>query len=234
VLEAGDFAYTYEVGQNAQYMPDEVGVALKAGSKVYFEGGHFHSIGKEVKVQIQVGFKFRPKGFTPKYPNRWRRSPPRGLGAELDIPGNTDNIVANDAFVLTKPMKMVSFEPHLHAGGKRMCAEAILPDGRRQTINCAGYRHTWVRSYVYEDDYAPLLPAGTIFHVTAWYNNTAGNPLVVDPRNWRGLGNRSIDEMFVYLGKWIELTDDEYKAEIASRAAKLNAQPSRSTSANQQ
>src|SRR5881628_1107613 len=87
-LERGEFGYTYEVGQNGQRIPPDGTIALKAGSTLYFTGGHFHSIGKEVRVQVEVGFKFHPRGFTPKYPNRWRRTPTWGIGAELDIPGN--------------------------------------------------------------------------------------------------------------------------------------------------
>ena len=219
-LERGEFGYTYEVGQNGQRIPPDGTIALKAGSTLYFTGGHFHSIGKEVRVQVEVGFKCHPKGFTPKYPNRWRRTPNWGIGAELDIPGNTDNVTAHQSIVLQKPRKLVSFEPHLHAGGKRMCAEAYYPNGMRETLNCSGYNHAWVKSYVYEDDYAPLLPKGTIIHFTAWYDNTAKNPRVVDPRNWRGMGQRSIDEMFLFLGKWVEYTDEEFEAEVAARKAK--------------
>lgn len=228
-LERGEFSYTYEVGQNGQRIPPDGTIALRAGSTLYFTGGHFHSIGKEVRVQVQVGFKFHPRGFTPKYPNRWRRTPNWGIGAELDIPGNTDNVTAHQSIVLQKPRKLVSFEPHLHAGGKRMCAEAYYPNGMRETLNCSGYNHAWVKSYVYEDDYAPLLPKGTIIHFTAWYDNTSKNPRVVDPRNWRGMGQRSIDEMFLFLGKWVEYTDEEFEAEVAARKAKQR--PDRLTTA---
>jgi len=53
----------------------------------------------------------------------------------------------------------------MHASGKRMCVEATYPSGRREMLNCAGYNHNWVKVYAYEDDVAPLLPAGTILHV---------------------------------------------------------------------
>ena len=116
---------------------------------------------------------------------------------------------------------MVNFEPHLHASGTRMCAEAIYPDGRAEMLNCAGYNHAWVKSYTYEEDYAPLLPAGTIVHLIAFYNNTASNPRVVDPRNWRGTGHRSIDDMLILLSKWITYSDEEFKQVVAEREARL-------------
>ena len=89
------------------------------------------------------------------------------------------------------------------------------------------------RSYQYQDDVAPLLPKGTILHVIAWYDNTAKNPRVVDPRNWRGTGHRSIDDMIIFLGKYVYYTEDEFKTEVAARAVKQQ-QPVRVTTGQQQ
>jgi hypothetical protein len=51
----------------------------------------------------------------------------------------------------------------------------------------------------------------------------------VDPRNWKGFGNRSIDDMMINSSKYISLTDEEYKSEIAARSAR---QRGRSTNNN--
>jgi hypothetical protein len=110
--------------------------------------------------------------------------------------------------------------------------EAIYPSGIVETLNCSGYNHAWVKNYQYQDDYAPLLPKGTILHVMAWYDNTVKNPRVADPRNWRGLGHRSIDDMIIFLGKFVYYTDEEFKAEVAARAAKQ--QPNRVITTTQQ
>jgi hypothetical protein len=102
-----------------------------------------------------------------------------------------------------------------------MCVEAIYPaTGFREMLNCSKYNHNWVKAYVYDDDVAPLLPAGSIVHVIAWYDNTPANPRVVDPRNWKGFGQRSIDDMFLFLSKFLPLTEEEFKAETAAREAK--------------
>jgi len=114
----------------------------------------------------------------------------------------------------------VTFEPHMHAGGKRMCLTATYPTGIRHTLTCAGYNHNWVKVYNYADDVAPLLPAGTVIHVMAWYDNSSKNRNVVEPRNWHGLGSRSIDDMFFFLGRWVALTDEQYKEELAARQQK--------------
>jgi hypothetical protein len=98
-----------------------------------------------------------------------------------------------------------------------MCLEALLPSGYQETLNCAGYNHNWVKVYHYADDAAPVFPKGTVLKVTAWYDNTAANPRVADPRNWKGWGSRSIDDMLFLLSRVVWLTDDEYKAEAAAR-----------------
>jgi hypothetical protein len=85
-----------------------------------------------------------------------------------------------------------------------------------------------VKVYLYEDDAAPLLPANTILHAIGWYDNSAKNPRNAEPRNWKGFGNRSIDDMMISIGKYIALTDEEYKAEVAARRAKQQ----RGTTAN--
>lgn len=212
------FRLTYELGQNATVYPDEVGVRLPAGSVINFNSMHLHSVGREVRARLDVGFTLHPKGYTPKYDQR-----SGGLqGAtqydyEFDVPSN-DNDVMRDGFQrLTESAKLLTFEPHLHSSGKRMCVEAIYPNNAREMLSCADYDHNWVKVYVYEDDVAPLLPAGTLVHVMAWYDNSVTNKNVVDPRNWKGWGNRSIDDMLVSITRMVNLTEDEFQAEVAAR-----------------
>ena len=59
--------------------------------------------------------------------------------------------------------------------------------------------------------------------MTAWYANTAANPRVIDPRNWKGWGSRSIDDMFFLNSRVVWLTDEEYQEEAAARIAKAAA-----------
>ena len=68
---------------------------------------------------------------------------------------------------------------------------------------------------------APIVPAGTLLHVISWWDNTTSNGFNPDPRNWVGAGTgRTIDEMgFSWIG-WYDLTDEEYKTELAARKTK--------------
>jgi hypothetical protein len=212
----GEFNLVHELGQNATVYPDDLGVMLPANGFLSFRV-HTHSTGKDVDVKLDVAFKLHPKGYKPKYVMRGGSSM---ANFDMDIPANDDNVRLDAYTVLKTPAKFMTFEPHMHASGKRMCISAIYPSGVRQTINCAGYNHNWVKIYSYEDDTAPLLPAGTIVHLIGWYDNSAKNPRNPEPRNWKGFGNRSIDDMMFNLGKYIALTEDEYKAELAARRSK--------------
>ena len=95
----------------------------------------------------------------------------------------------------------------------------------RETLNCAGYDHNWVRSYVYEDHAAPLLPAGTILHIYGEMNVTATNINMPEVRNWTGSGNRSVSNMFAELGEHVELTDEQFQQEMAARREALDLGP---------
>jgi len=214
--QSGGFNLVHELGQNATIYPDELGVLLPANSYLSMRV-HTHSTGKDTQVRLDIAFKFHPKGYKPKYVMRGGSS----MGNhDLDIPAGDENVRLDAYTVLKTPARFMTFEPHMHASGKRMCIQAIYPSGIRQTMNCASYNHNWVKIYTYEDDAAPLLPAGTIVHIIGWYDNSAKNPRNVEPRNWKGFGNRSIDDMMFNLGKYIALTEDEYKAELAARRAK--------------
>jgi len=209
----------HEVGRNADVFDPDAGRLLKANSSVIYQSAHLHSGGADVKSKLLFGFRFHPKGYKPA-----RRSTLRNLGNGLDIdikPGEA-NQQLHAYLVLQQPTKIATFEPHLHAPGQRMCLEAIWGINI-QTLTCAGYDHNWVRQYEYEDDYAPILPRGTILHIIGYMDNTPNNKNIPDPRNWQGSGNRSIANMFIDLGQSVPLTDDEFQQEMAERRKKLGA-----------
>ena len=208
----------HEVGRNADYFAPEAARLLKAGSSLVSNSVHIHSNGRDTKAHLEVGFKFMPKGYEPKY-----KTARVGLGNGVDI--DIHPMEANqrlDAYaVLTENVKIISFEPHLHAPGSRMCLEAIWGINV-QTLNCVGYDHNWVRGYNYADDAAPLIPKGAVLHIIGFMNNSPSNKNVPDPRNWQGSGNRSVANMFIDLGQRVALTDEQFKAEMAARVQKLH------------
>ena len=208
------FSVVHEVGQNATHYPEVLGVRLPAGAALNWDL-HLHSIGVEVPFRIDVAFKFHPRGWEPKY--KGRGGIESFLTFDIDIPPEEPNARMEGLQRVSQPGILMTFEPHLHSSGKRMCIEAIYPSGLSEMLNCAGYNHNWVKVYVYDEDSAPLLPAGTLLRVTAWYDNTLNNPRVVDPRNWKGYGNRSTDDMFLNLSRFVPITEEQYQEELERR-----------------
>jgi hypothetical protein len=106
-------------------------------------------------------------------PHRLQRH--RARAKMLDIPPNS--LAQTEGFTVLKENTLIeNFQPHFHLRGKSMQVEAILPDGSSQIISYVGnFNFNWMTNYIYDDDAAPLLPKGTIIHVTAWYDNTKAN-----------------------------------------------------------
>lgn len=211
----------HEVGRNPDIFDPDAGRLLRANSYVVSDSVHIHSNGKDTTGHLQIGFRFHPLGYEPKY-ERIRVG--LGNGVDISIAGNERDQELHAYSVLSEHTKIITFEPHLHAPGERMCLEAIW-GYTVETLSCTGYDHNWVRGYAYADHAAPLLPKGTILHIVGYMNNTETNPNVPDPRNWQGSGNRSVTNMFIDLGMRVKLTDDQFMAEMAQRRNDLNLGP---------
>ena len=207
----------HEVGREPDFFDPKSARLLKAGSSFVTDSVHLHSNGRDTKAHLEIGFKFMPKGYKPEY----RQSQSAlGNGVDIDIRAMDSNQQLNAYWALTEHTKILSFEPHLHAPGARMCLEASW-GYTVETINCVGYDHNWVRGYDYDDDHAPLLPRGTVLHIVGFMNNSPSNKNVPDPRNWQGSGNRSVANMFIDLGNRVALTDEQFLAEMKARKEKL-------------
>jgi mono/diheme cytochrome c family protein len=209
----------HEVGRNADFFDPKAARLLKAGSSIVSNSVHLHSNGRDTRAHLEVGFKFMPKGYEPTYKGGGL-SNGLGNGVDIDIKPMEANQQLHAYAVATQNIKIVSFEPHLHAPGDRMCLEAIW-GYNIQTLTCVGYDHNWVRGYDYADDAAPLLPKGTILHIIGYMDNSPSNKNVPDPRNWQGSGNRSVANMFIDLGQRVALTDEQFQEEMAKRREQL-------------
>ena len=205
----GLFFNEYALGKNGDIFPRDSGRLIKAGSKINFNL-HLHPYGQATDVQASLGLKLFPKGAVPKYVAFTQHM---GDVADLDLPAG--EITRSDGyFRLSKPALISAFQPHMHNRGKAQCMEAIYPDvradsarpgpARTETLSCvSNYQFGWHITYPYADEVAPLLPAGTIIHITSWHDNTTANKYNPNPKNWVGSGQRTIDEMAF---AWVSLT----------------------------
>ena len=203
----------HEVGRNPDLFSDESGRVLKAGSQIVSESVHLHSTGVDTRGRLEFGFEFFPEDYKPEYETARIGL---GDGLNISIAPNEGGQELHAYAVLQDHVKIIAFEPHLHAPGDRMCLEAIWKQ-HIETLSCVGYDHNWVRTYSFAENYEPLLPKGAVLHITGYMNNTESNFNIPDPRNWQGSGNRSVANMFIDLGIQLKLTDEQFVAEMAHR-----------------
>jgi hypothetical protein len=208
----------HELGRMPDIFDPKAGRLLPKNAKAISSNTiHLHSTGVDTTAFIEIGLFFHPEGYVPEYGTS-RVS--LGDGINMSIPGNSTDTELHSYTTLQKPTKITAFEPHLHGPGERMCLEAIW-GASVETLSCVGYDHNWVINYTYGANDAPLLPAGTILHATAYMDNSKSNPNVPDPRNWQGAGNRSVTNMFIDLGIQLEMTDAQFFEEMANRREAL-------------
>lgn len=214
----------YLPGNGARVFGDDSGVLLKAGGKISF-GMHYSASDEAGSDLSSVGLVFYPKGVTPKHVAKssfFQKFP----AFELDIPPNART--THDAYMqLPRPSLLTSFTPHMHMRGSALVLQAILPTGRVITISGVDhYNFNWQLEYVYADDQAPLLPAGTMLHAIVVHDNTTNNRHNPDPGRWVGYGQASIEEMAGTFVSWIELSPDEFRQRTSERRAAERASDS--------
>jgi hypothetical protein len=217
--EQGMFLNEYALGKAADVFPEGSGRLIKAGAKINFQI-HFHPAGKETAANMALGLKFYPKGYVPKQVIASVRA---ASGPDLDLPPNTDNVRTDGYMTLTKATRLLSFQPHMHNRGKAACLEAIYPGGRTEMLSCARFNFNWHVNYIYDEDAAPLLPAGTTLHVISWHDNTAANKANPDPDALITWGQRTVDEMWNPWISYYYMPDEDFKKEVEARKAKQRA-----------
>src|SRR5256714_10691703 len=210
----------WAIGNGYDLFRPGTGKLLVPGEKIAWDQ-HIHAVGEEITGGSEVGVWFYKKGEEPK-----KRSYLVGFtgidrSKMLDIPPNSMAMTEGFSGLKENPI-IENFQPHFHLRGKSMEVEAILPDGSKQVISYVGnFNFNWMTNYIYDDDAAPLLPKGTVIHVTAWYDNTKANKNNPDSDQWVGYGDRTVDEMAHAWMNVTYFTDAAYKELQAERKAKM-------------
>jgi len=140
---------------------------------------------------------------------------------ELLLPPNT-GFMTQGMRSFDHPVRIDSFQPHGHLRLRSASLEIFYPEtGRTEIISMvSNWSATWHQSHIYEDDVAPLVPAGAVLIMKQWFDNTDGNPNNPDPDQWVGWGDRTVDEM---AHNWVDVTSlgqEEYERMVAERRAR--------------
>jgi hypothetical protein len=215
--ESGVQLHEYAVGKYGDIFSADTGRLLKAGTRLRFDM-HYFAVGSEQHNRTTIAFKFYPKGVVPKY--QVRSIPIRNIpNDELEIPPNT--VVRTDGYYrLTRNARLDAFQPHMHMRGRGMTLEAIHLNNTTEILSSVDhFNFNWHINYIYADDVAPLLPAGTVLHMIGIHDNTAANRRNPDPAMWAGFGERSVDDMLQVWLDIVYLDDAEFARLVAERKA---------------
>ena len=213
---SGGILSEFAMGKVGEIFPADGARVMPAGSQVRWDI-HYYPSGEDViGDQIELGVWFHEEGQEPKYPHHLRQF---GLQGDIAIPPH-GTAMTQGTHYFDAPVRIDSFQAHGHLRLVAKQIEALYPDGTREILSKARFNARWHHSYIYEDDVAPLLPAGTTLLITAWYDNTENNPLNPDPDVWVGRGSRTTDEMSHAWISWTDLTQEYYEELVAKRGDK--------------
>ena len=210
----------YAMGKIGEILPPDAARLLPANAMIEWDA-HYYPMGYVVEDdQLELGLWFYPDDYEADFTQNLRLYPLQGDIALA--PGGT--AMTQGFHRWNHPVRIDSFQPHGHVHLHAMSMEAIYPDGSRELLGMvSNFNARWHHSYIYEDDASPMLPTGTVLVLTAWYDNTAANPLNPDPEVWYARGSRTMDEMS---HAWLAIThldEDGYERLVTERQRKKEA-----------
>ena len=211
----------FAFGKLGEMVPEGACRTAPANSQVRWSI-HYHPDGNAVSDdQVTVGIWYHDEEDNFDEASTYRqdlRSYGLDGGGDFLIPPH-GQLMTQGFHSFDHPVRLDSWQPHLHLRGVAMSMEIFDPStGRREVLSqVSNWSAGWNHSHTYEDGYQPLVPAHATIILTAWYDNTADNPFNPDPDQWVGAGQRTTDEMS---HAWIAVThlDEEgYEKLLAER-----------------
>jgi mono/diheme cytochrome c family protein len=205
----GDRASEYAMGKLGEVIPNGVCRILPANSYVgwdihLFPGGIGAVAANDVIEDnvVEMGIWLQPEDYEYEYKQDLALYGIR-QGELVMKPHGTAMMQGFQTF--DHPVRIDSFQPHGHLRLRSASLEILYPEtGRIEVVSMvSNWSAVWHQSHIYADDAAPLVPAGAVLIMKQWYDNTAGNPNVVDPDMWVDGGSRTADEMS---HAWIAVT----------------------------
>jgi hypothetical protein len=206
---SGDRASEYAMGKLGELIPDGVCRIMPEDSYIRWDihmyPGGLGAAAPNTSIEdnvVELGIWLHPEDYEYEYKQDLSLYGLRD-GELLMRPNGTTMTQGFKSF--EHPVRIDSFQPHGHLRLVSASLEIFYPKtGRTEVISMiSNWSATWHQSHLYEDDVAPLVPAGAVLVMKQWYDNTAGNPNNPDSDQWVDGGSRTADEMS---HAWIALT----------------------------
>lgn len=199
----------YLPGHLAETRPAGYDLKIPAGSYLQFQIHYSNRLKKTMTDRTSIGLVFAKKPVTHEVAqyeiwNNW-----------FLIPPNDGNHKVTSCYTLPKDVLAVAYTAHMHFRGKSMTTEAIYPDGHHEVLfNVPKYDFRWQETYFLKHQF--VLPKGTKLVTTAYFDNSANNPLNPDPSKSIRWGEPSTEEM---MGFWLAYADVQPTAQPTENTA---------------
>lgn len=175
-------------GNMPRVLPDGIYRPLPAKSDMVIQV-HYHKTGKVEKDRTSIGVYFAKE---PRM-KQARTLPLTNLA--INIPPDEAKHEVKAQMTVPFDATAISITPHMHLLGREMKVAATLPDGStKDMVWVRDWDYRWQDTYLYKEPFR--LPKGTKLELTAYYDNTSGNPLNPNnPPKRVTFGEQTTDEM---------------------------------------
>jgi peroxiredoxin len=185
------FLAAYVPGLRPLPYPPGFAKRVPAKSRLLFQV-HYTPNGTEQTDLSQIGFVFADPA-TVTHEVKTVSAASRRLAIP---PGDADHVVEATSRPLAAGTQLVALMPHMHVRGKAFKYDAKFPDGRTETLlDVPHYDFNWQTAYRLSE--RRVVPAGTVLHATARYDNSAANPNNPDPTKLVRWGDQTWNEMMI-------------------------------------
>lgn len=180
VWVAGSPPYSFPTGQ---------GLPLQANELFSFNM-HYHPSGTAGTDRSKLGVYFGEGNLEKEVTTAFAVDP------GLYIPAGAADYSEDALYLFARDSKIVSLLPHMHQRGKSMRYVLERPDGTREVLlDVPEYDYDWQNIYRFREPVE--VPAGSIVHVEARWDNSEQNPANPDPTVDVPWGDGTDNEMLV-------------------------------------
>lgn len=155
-------------GNTPRFIPAGMALKIPAGAKLVLQV-HYHKNGKALKDRTKIGIHFTDEPVRKQV----RALPVLNFG--LSIPPGEPRHEVKAKTPISRDVTLYSVIPHMHLLGREMKLTASLPDGTtKPLVWIKDWDFNWQETYVFKE---PIrLPQGSRIDLTAYYDNSSGNP----------------------------------------------------------
>jgi hypothetical protein len=177
-------------GSNPQELPAGTGHLLPKGADIVVQV-HYYRTGVEERDRTRVGLYFSDS------PSPAVARTPLVINTEFEIPPGDSRHQVTASWDVPRDVYALSVFPHMHLLGKEMKVTVQTPEGDTlPMVWIKDWDFNWQQWYVFRDPM--LLPKGSKVQMTAWFDNSTGNPNNPhDPPKAVRWGEKTTDEMAI-------------------------------------